>query len=159
MTGPRIASLLVSDLVILSHSMRPDEKAQWCAVTGAAEYDADAAARMLAGLTGISYCLVGADGTPQVAAGFEQVRPKVWQAWMAGTLDAWRDHWKLLTRECKRRGDELLASGAANRLQILAMPEREAAHRWYEALGYHFEVQHARYFADGSDAVCYVRTV
>lgn len=155
---PRLTSVLLRDLVILAATMRPDEKAQWECVTGET-FDADQCARAMARLTGPSYCLLDADDNPLVVAGFEEVRPKVWQAWMAGTPEAWRIHWKRITRECKRIGDSLLASGIAHRLQILATPEREAAHRWYEALGYRFEARMARYFADGSDAVCYVRTV
>jgi len=155
---PRLSSVLVTDTVMLARDMRADEKDQFCAVMGLTEYDADLAARVFIGFTGPSYCLVDGDGTPLVIAGFEQVRPKVWQAWMAGTPNAWRTQWKRITRECKRIGDALLASGDANRLQILALPERTAAHRWYEALGYRLEGRREQFFADGRDAVCYVKT-
>lgn len=155
---PRItASVLLSDLVMVACAMREDEKDQWCAVTGASEYDPDAAARSFADQHGPSYCLLDGDGTPVLVAGFAQVRPWVWQAWMAGSLDAWEKHWRLITRECKRIGDALLATDA-HRLQILALPERTAAHRWYEALGYRYEARLAQFFADGRDAVCYVKT-
>lgn len=157
MTAPRLVAVLVSDLVQLAHGMRDDEKDQWCAVTGFGQYNADLAARIFANFNGPSYCLVDVDGTPLVAAGFEQVRPKVWQAWMAGSPDAWERHWKRITRECKREGDRLLAT-KANRLQIYALAERTQAHRWYEALGYRFEVLREQFFADGRDAVCYVKT-
>lgn len=154
---PQLTSVLLRDLVILAATMLPDEKAQWEAVTGEA-FDADQCARAMSRFTGPSYCLLDGDGNPLVVAGFEEVRPKVWQAWMAGTPEAWRTQWKRITRECKRVGDALLASGAAHRLQIYALPERGAALRWYEALGYRFEGRLAQFFADGSDAVCYVRT-
>ena len=157
MTGPRMTSVLASDLVMLSYGMREDEKDQWCAVTGFEQYNADMAARIFCNFVGPSYCLVDKDGTPLAAAGFEEIRPKVWQAWMAGTPEAWRDHWKRLTREAKWAGDRLLATGA-NRLQIYALAERTAAHRWYEAIGYRYEATCEQFFADGRDAVCYVKT-
>lgn len=154
---PRLSAVLVCDIVRLSYGMRPDEKDQWEAVTGRS-FNADECARAMVQFTGPSYSLLDGDGSPLAIAGFEEVRPKVWQAWMAGTPDAWRSQWRRMTRECRRVGDNLLASGEANRLQILALPERAAALRWYEAIGFRFEARLSKYFADGRDAVCYVRT-
>lgn len=156
--APRLVPVLLSDLVLLAHRMRADEKDQWCAVTGEAEYDPDMAARMFAQVGGVSWCMVDAAGDPLAAGGFEEVRPKVWQTWMAGTQAAWDVHWRRLTRECRRLGDGLLASGRAHRIQTYALAERAAAHRWYEALGQRHEGTLERFFADGRDAVCYVKT-
>jgi hypothetical protein len=155
---PRLVPVLVTDLVRLAYEMRDDEKDQWCAVTGNAEYDPDLAGRMFAQIGGVSWCYVNAAGEPVAAGGFEEVRPKVWQTWMAGTMEAWTDHWKAITRHSKRLGDRLIENGHANRIQTYALAERTAAHRWYEALGQRYESHLEQFFADGRDAVCYVKT-
>ena len=157
MTG-RIVPVLVTDLVRLAYEMRDDEKDQWCAVTGEPDYDADKAGRMFAQIGGISWTYVNAAGEPVASGGFEEVRPKVWQTWMAGTMEAWEQHWRPITRHAKRLGDSLLREGHAHRIQTYALAERTAAHRWYEALGQRFEATLEQFFADGRDAVCYVKT-
>lgn len=158
-TKPRLTPVLMADLVYLAQHMRPDEKDQFCAVTNLAEYDADYAARVFSGIGGISFALVGSNGYPLCAGGFfEASIPGTWQSWMAGTTEAWRDHWKQITREAKRLGDGLLHSGQAHRIQTYALAERVLAHRWYQALGQVYEGTHRRFFADGRDAVCYAKT-
>ena len=152
----RIGPLLASDLIILAHTMRDDEKDQLCAVLGLPEYDPDVAARVLVGMRGPTYCVLR-DGRPVLAAGLEELRPKVWAAWMAGAMEAWESCWRLITKTVIRETDALLVSGDAHRIEILSLTTRTEAHRWYEACGFKPEGVQAKLFADGRDAACHVK--
>lgn len=148
------------DLAYVAAKMRDDEKAQWCAMTGFATYDADIAARTFASTDGPSFCLYRHDGMPLVVAGLEPVRPGVFQTWMAGTPDAWSQHWLSMTKHCRRLFDSMFADGTARRIQTYALESRRAAHVWYaRGLLLHLEGVHRAFFADGQNAVCYARTV
>lgn len=153
----RLAPLLASDLVMLAHTMREDEKEQMCAVMGFAKYDPDAAARVLISMRGMTYCVLDKTGSPVLAAGLEELRPKVYAAWMAGTDEAWAKHWRLITKTTIRETQALLNAGAAHRIEILSLPTRTATHKWYEACGFRFEGVQAKLFADGRDAFCHVK--
>lgn len=147
----------VMDLAYLAMHMREDEKAQWSALTGL-PYDAELCARGMAAIPGPSWCLVGDDGMPLVVAGLEPIRPGVYQAWMAGTPEAWVTHWRSITKHCRRVFADLFAEGA-QRIQTLALESRKAAHVWYErGLLHRYEGTHAAYFADGQNAVHYAVT-
>lgn len=149
----------VMDLAWLAAHMREDERAQWCAVTGRAEYDADLAARTFAMTVGPMFCLYGDDAMPLCAAGFEEIRPGVWQTWMAGTPEAWETHWRTITKHTRRICEGLFADGVARRIQTYALASRRAAHVWYSrCMGQTYEGLHRSFYADGQDAVCYART-
>jgi hypothetical protein len=145
------------DLAWLAMHMRADEQAQWCALTGRGEYDADLCARGMAAIGGVSWCLYGRDGRPFCAGGFEEVRPKVWQTWMAGTDEGWKRHWRTITKEARRCMAGLFAHGA-QRIQTYALASRTEAHEWYRrGLLQDYEGTHRAFFADGQDGVCYAR--
>lgn len=154
----RLAAPLIEDLAWLAKRMRPDEIAQYLALTGQTEYDPDQCARALASISGVNFVLVDREGYPVCAGGFEEVRLKVWQTWMVGTTEGWAKHWRAITKHSRRLMDNLLASDRAHRVQTYALASRRAAHVWYErGLGQTFEGVHRGLFADGQDGVCYAK--
>ena len=152
----RLAQPSVFDVGWLSERMRPDEIAQWCALTGHATYDPELAARSIVATMGpLAFCLVGPDNMPVVVGGFTEDRPGVFQTWMVGTEEGWAKHWRAITRHSRRSIDALLESGRAHRIQTHALASRTAAHAWYERLGMQREGTLRSYFADGQDAVVF----
>ncbi len=158
LVGVRLAVPILEDFAYLARRMRPDEIAQWLAVTGRDTYDANLAALGFASLRGPAFVLVDAQGLPIAAGGLEPVRPKVFECWMLGTMDGWATHWRAITRHARQQIDALLASGEANRVQTYALASRRAAHAWYaRGLGQDCEGMHRQFFADGQDAVVYAK--
>jgi hypothetical protein len=156
--GVRLAVPIVEDFAYLARRMRPDEIAQWLALTGQAEYDPNTAARAFCAMQGVTFCLVDPTGLPIAAGGFEPVRPRVVQTWMVGTMEGWEQHWRAITKHARRLIDGLLTSGEAQRVQTYALASRTQAHEWYaRGLGQTFEGTHRRFFADGQDAVVYAK--
>lgn len=155
----RLVPPLLGDIIRLSREMREDERAQWCALNGFDEYDPEVAAQsIIATLSPVSFALVDGQGFPIVVGGFDEVRRGVWQSWMIGTDAGWAKHWRAITRASRSSMDTLLASDRAHRIQTHALASRAAAHGWYRrGLGMTFEGTQRRYFANGEDAVCYVR--
>ena len=114
------------DWVQLARTMRPDEIAQFEAMTGR-DYNADQAAGAFIAAPGIKYALIGADSAAFAAGCFEHVRPGVIETWGVGTLPAWSQHWRAITKVCRRQIDSFLANGA-HRVQIVSLASRTAAH-------------------------------
>lgn len=159
MTVPTITAPALQDFVWLAMHMREDERAQWEALTGM-PYDADIAARGFANIPGVSFVLLDDEGRAFCAGGFEEIRPRVWQTWMAGTAEGWEQHWRAITKHSRRLMANLFESGRAQRIQTYALASRTAAHEWYRrGLQQQFEATHPCFFADGQAAVCYARTI
>lgn len=138
--------------------MRPDEIAQWKALTGYETYEPNSAALGFAMMQGPTFVLVGDDGVPVVAGGLEPIRPKVYQTWMVGTMDGWGKHWRAITKASRRLIDDLLASGEANRVQTMALTTRTEAHEWYRrGLGMDYEATLRGFFSDGSSAALFAK--
>lgn len=151
----RFGPALMADLVYLAQRMRPDEIAQWVALTGR-PYDADAMVRALARLP--ADVLVGRDDRPILAGGIDLARPGVGEAWMVGTLDGWTRYGGAITRWGRRLLDGAM-SGQFHRVQTIALESRTAAHDWYvRGLGMHRECVLAGYFADGQNGVVFTKT-
>lgn len=154
----RVGTPLVGDYAHLARRMRPDEIAQWLALTGLAEYDPDLCARGFLSIPGPAWVLVGADNKPILLGGFEPMRAGVYRAWLLGTPEGWDAHWHAMTRICRRLCDGLFADGA-HRIEVVALASRTEAHGWYEAgLRMTREGHHPGYFADGQAAVTYAIT-
>lgn len=155
--GVRLEAPMLQDWVYLAHHMRDDERAQWEALTGM-PYDADFAARGFANTPGVAFVLIGADNKPIVGGGFEEIRPKVWQTWMAGSPEGWGTNWRAITKYSRRLINDLFASGRAQRVQTYALESRKAAHQWYlRGLGQSYESTLPKFYSDGQSAVCYAR--
>lgn len=152
----RYGRALLADLLYLAQRMRPDEIAQWCALTGSEHYSADALARALAPLP--ADVLVARDSRPILAGGIDTLRPGVGEAWMIGTPEGWGRYGVAITRWGRRLLDESLA-GAFHRVQTVALESRTAAHDWYvRGLGMNREGVLPGYFADGQNGVLFAKT-
>lgn len=161
MTGPvpalRLGSPIVADFGLIAREMRPDEVAQYLALTGLATYHPEVAARGLIAAGGESYALVGRDGLPVLLGGFVPVRPGVVEAWAAGSVAGWAQHWIGITKACRRLMADVLTQ--AHRIETCALASRSAAHRWYErGLGMHRDGVLPGYFADGQDGIMFSLT-
>lgn len=153
----RLAKPLLQDYVYVAARMRDDERAQFCAMTGCAEYDAELCARAGAAATGPAWVYVDDAGLPVLLGGFEPQRNGVYEGWHMATQDAWAKHWRAFTKISVRLMDDLFANGA-HRIQTCALISRTQAHRWYErALGMACEGVQYGYFADGQDGVMFAR--
>jgi hypothetical protein len=91
-----------------------------------------------------------------VVAGFDQIRPGVWQDWLLSTPAAWDKYWRSVTKISRRVMDEMLQQGA-HRLQCVSLASRIHAHRWYRPLGLEREGLLRAYGVNGEDAVMYSR--
>ncbi len=157
--GLAIDRPLLRDYDRIARDMRPDEIAQWLALTGETAYDPEATARAFLGVGGIAHALIGPDGHAVLVGGHERIRPGVWRGWLMGTMAGWAAHGFGISRVCRRLQDNLLRSPHAHRVEVIALASRKPAHVWYErALGLRYEGLLRGYCADGSDAVIYART-
>lgn len=147
------------DVIALAHRIRPDEMEQMCALRGWDGYDAEASARWIIGsLNGESWALIGRDGLAFAVGGLDPVRPGVFECWGIATMDAWRDHWRLITKQSRRVVHGALHRGA-HRVETVALMTRTGAHEWYErGLKMSSEGVRTAYFANGADGVGYAIT-
>lgn len=157
MTALRLAKPLLTDFSYLASRMRPDEIAHYCALRGSDVYDPECAARAMAATDGPAWTLVAPDGTPVMTGGFSPVRGGVYAAWAVGTMGGWAEHWRAITRACRRLIRALLADGA-HRIQITTLATRHATHAWYEAIGLKREALRVGYFANGADGMSFACT-
>lgn len=156
----RVAVPLIEDWSHLARNMRPDEEAQFLAITGFPAYDAQQSARVMIATEGPTWCLIGQDGRPVAGGGFEPARPGVWNAWGVAPLSSWDRHWLAMTKLSRRVMAHLFDTGQAQRIQLYALESRREAHLWYaRGLGMTLEGTHPRFYANGETAVCYARTI
>jgi hypothetical protein len=111
----------------------------------------------MAATAGPAWVLVDDAGLPVLLGGFEPIRPGVYECWLAGSLDAWTQHWRTFTRVCRRLLADLFANGA-HRVQTCALASRTAAHRWYASVGLAREGVLHGYGATGADFIMFART-
>lgn len=155
---PQLVKPLLVDFVYVCQRLPEDQRRQWTAFSfDGAPYDAERAALALASKAGPQWCLVHADGTPIAIGGYDMLREGVWQDWLIGTEEGWRDHWRSITRACNRVMRRMLET-EAHRLQCVALADRTMAHRWFGAVGLTYEGTLHRYGYNGEDAVMYART-
>ena len=120
----------------LCDRMRPDEIAQYLALSGAREFDADEAARRFMTYGGVKFSLIGADGYPACCGGYYELVPGVWESWMLGSCDGWAKNWRSMTKGARWMMQTMFEHFGARRLQTHSLVERELASKWYEkALG------------------------
>ena len=153
----RLAVPILDDYCYLARRMRPDEIAQFLAMTGASSFDSDAAARAMAASQGATFVGVDRDNVPIMAGGLEPLRPGVFELWAVGTLAGWEAHWRAITLGCNRIIRDAFARGA-HRVQITALASRTQAHEWYErGLKLRREAEHPGFFADGQTGITFAR--
>lgn len=125
-----LAKPTLLDILQLASRARPDEIAQWEALTGN-RWNVDDVAFEHYGREGIKFALVDEAADRAVCVGgYQMVGPQVWQSWMIGTMDDWGAHWRAITRHTRRVMDDLFDSGA-RRLQTSALASRSDAIHWY----------------------------
>jgi len=145
----------VCDFIEVCFNLRADEREQVQAYTGQ-PYDPEILAVQLAAKTGPAWMLCE-DEHPIGIAGFDFIRPGVWQDWMVGTDHAWEKHWRAMTRHTKRCMDAILKQDA-HRLQCVSLASRIHAHRWYAVIGLAPEGTLKGYGANGEDFIMFART-
>lgn len=145
----------LSDILLICDRLPEDEREQWEAFTGH-PFDRDTMALSIASKSGPSWVLC-LDGQPLCAAGYDYVRPGVWQDWMINTPEAFGRHWRTTTKHVKRGMDAMLDQTDAHRLQCVSLASRIHAHRWYAVLGLAPEGTLRAYGANGEDAIMFAR--
>ncbi len=148
-------------LVYLSERMREDERAQFLAVTGLAEFSPDVAAAALIDLAqksqGFAFTVLQDDNLPAAAGGFHPAGEGVWQAWMAGTEEGWAQQWRAMTK-ATRWAMERIYEGGAHRIQTSALTGREKAIEWFErSLGFRAEGVWRHFGIRGEDVAHFSR--
>lgn len=150
-----ISKPLLTDYVYVANRLPQDQQRQWEALSGET-FDPDRMALSLAARLGPKWCLLDRTGMPLAIGGYDMVREGVWHDWLIGTEDAWRLHWRSITKHCRRIMDMMLES-EAHRLQTVALADRVMAHKWFEALGMRCEGTLRGYGYAGEDCVMYAR--
>lgn len=144
----------VVDFLMVCTELQADEIEQFEAFTGEA-FDAHRLAAAYSLRPGPAWAIC-ADGKTIAVAGFDQIRPGVWQDWMFSTPVAWSDHWRGLTKIARKVMDGML-QGGAHRLQCVSLASRVHAHRWYRPLGLVREGTLHGYGVNGEDAIMFAR--
>lgn len=149
----------MSDVEFVALNMRADEQRQWCALTGREEYDPWLCARTLVGIPGPQFVLLDPTGRAFAVGGFAPQRPGVYQTWAAAVEGSWDLYWRDITAHCRAQIQAMFDSGAAQRIETVALADRTRAHVWYaKGLRQEKEGIMRKFFADGSDAVLYACT-
>lgn len=122
-------------LVYLAEHMRDDERAQFIALSGMAEFCPDAAAQWFVDAArnsqGFAVTVLQHDNLPAAAGGFQPAGTGIWQSWMLGTADGWAQQWRAMTKASRWLMDQIFQTGA-HRLQTSAITSREKAIEWFE---------------------------
>ena len=143
------------DFLMVCRHLPDDEIEQFEAFTGQ-KYDPDEVAALYHLRPGPKWVLT-ADGEPIVIAGFDMLRPGVWQDWLFSVPAAWEPaNWRFVTKTSRRVMDAML-QGTAHRLQCISLASRVHAHRWYRPLGLELEGTLRSYGIHGEDAKMFSR--
>lgn len=148
----------LTELLRICYVLPQDERDQFEAFTGNT-YSHDVLASTLYLRPGPSWTIAVGDEAgfrPIMAAGFDEIRPGVWQDWAVTTPEAWAVHWRPVTRISRRVMDEMLQT-RAHRLQCVSLACRVSAHKWYRPLGLVQEGVLHGYGANGEDAIMFSR--
>lgn len=150
-----LAKPTLHDLVYLCERARPDEAAQYEALTGL-PWSPDVVAGDYLSRRGPQFVLLDWNNAPLVAAGLEFVIPGCWRAWMVGTSQAWDAHWRAITLNTNRVFRQVLRT--ERRIEIIALQSRAQACEWYErGLTMRREGTHPQFGVNGETAVTYAR--
>ena len=117
------------DLLDLCSNSRADEIEQYEALIG--PWDADVAANGFWMTPGPRFGLYDSEGYAVVIGGWMPVIEGVYQSWMVGREGGWDDHWRSITKACRKVMDFMFDVHGARRLQTSALESRERACEWY----------------------------
>jgi hypothetical protein len=144
-------------IVWVCDRLREDEQEQYEAFTGTVWQPEEGAAMFIA-KPGPKFTILDAAGIPAAVGGYEEVMRGVWQSWMCGTDDGWRDCWRSITKGSRWVADQLLG-GVAHRLQTNCLASRVKTMEWYErGLGLKREGVMRKLGNRGEDAVMFSLT-
>lgn len=156
MTATIYRSPSIVDILQVCWKLRADEREQVEAYTGQ-PYDPEALAVQLACKIGPAwYMREDESGEVLALAGFDEIRPGVYQDWMCGTDAAWERYGKKLTRATLKAMNAML-DGDVHRLQCVSLASRIQAHEWYAVLGLAPEGTLKGYGANGEDFIMFAR--
>lgn len=144
-------------LQYLAEHMRPDEIRHFLAFSGAPHYEPDTAASAFMQTGGLKMTVLSLEGVPLVSGGFYRSRGNAWEGWLAGTMDAWENHYRVVSRSARWLMGEVFRMGAT-RISIMTIAERTSATDWYQrVLGMQLDgtLRHAG--CNGEDVVIYSR--
>jgi hypothetical protein len=144
----------LTDFLLVVSRLPADEREQYEAFSGRT-FNAEEIAAMFALKVGPAWVLT-VDEAPIVIAGFDMLRPGVWQDWLFSTPEAWEKHWRLVTKVSRKVMDAMLQT-EAHRLQCVSLASRIHAHRWYRPLGLELEGTLRGYGVNGEDALMFAR--
>ena len=143
-------------LIELCGDIRPDVAHQFEAMYGR-KWSAAGVALDIDGRYGEKFMLLDGEGRPVCAAGWEPLRPGVFDGWMVSSMADWQVHGKSITKYCRRIMEHMLSTGA-HRLQIHCLKSRTQAANWYVR---GLKMQHNGdlpcYGVNGEDAAVYAR--
>lgn len=150
---------LLLDYVKVCCEMSQDERDQVPEFTGNA-FDIDGVAVGCWQVNGPKWSIRWG-GVPLVVGGFHLERPGVYRDFLLTTPDAWKTHWRPVTKICKRIMDTMFATGAAHRMECVTPSARIALKpelmRWYKVLGYNHEATLQGYCVSGANAELFSR--
>jgi hypothetical protein len=144
----------VTEFLMVLSRLPEDEIEQYEAFTGET-FNFERVASIYSLREGPSWVVV-IDDRPRVIAGFDQLRPGVWQDWMFSTTEVWTDYWRTVTKVARRVMDAMVDQGA-HRLQCVSLASRIHAHRWYRPLGLQLEGTLRGFGVNGEDALMFAR--
>ena len=145
----------LADIYLVCSNVQADQVEQFEAFTGQ-KYDAGVVSASYHLRPGPKWVLTERD-QPIGVAGFDHIRPGVWQDWMFTTERCWDPHWRAITKHTRRAMDAMLKT-EAHRLQCVSLASRIHAHKWYRVLGLQLEGTLRGYGANGEDALMFART-
>lgn len=154
--SPELGKPLLLDYVYVAQRLPEDQRRQWEALSDGTPFDPERMAVSLAARIGPKWVLFLPDSTPLAIGGYDMLREGVWQDWLIGTEDAWANHWRAITKHCRRVMDYMLRH-EAHRLQTIALADRFMAFKWFGALGLQLEGTLRGYGHNGEDCVIYSR--
>lgn len=146
-----------TDYLAVAQRMPPDEIAQYLATANEAQFLASAAAFDMAAATGLQHCVATLYDRPLALGGYVPVQPGTWAGWLVSAAEDWPEYGLEITRHCRRLQRGMFARTDCHRIEVFATRERTRAHQWYvEGLGMELEGPRRKYFANGTDSLCFV---
>jgi hypothetical protein len=132
-----------------------EERVQWTKVMGE-PFEPGQAAALAYTSPGPVWSIETHDGEVLVVTGATFIRSGVYRVWYAARPKAWAHYGEEVTNITEGLIQVMFHDFGAHRLEVICLPERQKARRWYEKhLGLQFEARMAKFCADGTDAVLY----
>jgi hypothetical protein len=145
------------DFLKLCSVAREDEREQYMEMTGV-PWNVDDVANDLFGRDGVKFCVLDDALEPVIVFGADLTIPGVWQTWMLTSDNAWKNHWKAITRHSRKVMKFMFDEVGARRIQTLALVSRTEACKWYvKGLRMTQESIAKGYGVTGQDFACFVR--